>query len=79
MEPSVQKPIVYEICIEGEVDPCWSKRLSLVAIKRVYQGENGLITVLSGEIADQATLFGLLLALYDLKLPLVSVQRMEGL
>lgn len=78
MELSEPRPTVYEICVEGVLDPWWSKRLGAVSIDSVAQGETGALTVLSGEVFDQATLFGLLLALYDLKLPLVSVRRLPG-
>lgn len=77
MDISEQKPAAYEICVEGTLDPCWPKWLSVAAINEVDRGEKGKLTILSGEIADQATLFGLLLALYDLRLPLVSVKRLD--
>lgn len=77
MELAEKKPTVYEICVEGILEPWWSKRLGAVSVHSVAEDEMGILTVLSGEIFDQATLFGLLLALYDLKLPLVSVKRLE--
>ena len=76
MEPAEPKPTAYEICVEGTLDPCWSKRLGAVSIHSVEQSETAIRTVLSREVFDQATLFGLLLALYDLKLTLISVRRL---
>jgi hypothetical protein len=35
------------------------------------------ITTLSGSIIDQAALFGVLKALYDMRLPLLSVEYMN--
>jgi hypothetical protein len=42
----------------------------------VTTGDNGE-TVLYGEIADQAALYGLLARLRDLALPLLSVNRLQ--
>jgi hypothetical protein len=63
----------YEIKVEGQVDPQWSEWLGGLAIYHDDVG-NSLIT---GEVADQAALHGLLVKIRDLGLPLVSLARIE--
>jgi hypothetical protein len=57
---------------EGMLDPGWSDRLGGLRIRSVA-GRGRPTTVLSGRLQDQAALVGVLVALYDLGLPLVSV------
>ena len=59
----------YEICVRGHLDPHWSDWFEGFAIALKDNGE----TRLSGPVIDQAALFGLLMKVRDLGLPLVSV------
>ncbi len=61
----------YEIRIEGHLTERWSDWFDGLAITHDRNGE----TVLSGPLADQAALFGLLARLHALNLTLVSVSR----
>jgi hypothetical protein len=70
-DPSHQ--IVYQIRIEGHLDDQWADWFSGLS---VTLEENG-ITLLTGPVADQAALFGLLKKVRDLGMPLVSVNRVE--
>jgi hypothetical protein len=56
-----------EIRVKGRIDEQWSEWLDGLAITHTGQDE----TVLTGSIADQAALYGLLSKLRDLGLPLV--------
>jgi hypothetical protein len=58
-----------EIRIKGRIDPHWSDWFADLAITHSGQDE----TILSGEVVDQAALYGLIARLRDLGLPLVSV------
>ncbi len=64
-------PHVYEIRVEGHLADCWSDWFEGLAIRNEPDGE----TVLSGLIADQAALYGLLNKIHNLNLILVSVMR----
>ena len=65
----------YRIRIQGTLDPCWSNRLGGVTIYLEERtSSSNTVTILEGKITDQAALFGLLVALYDLRLPLLSVE-----
>jgi hypothetical protein len=60
-----------EIRIKGQIDERWSDWFEGLTITHSDQGE----TLLTGEVADQAALYGLLAKLRDLGLPLVSVKH----
>jgi hypothetical protein len=62
-----------EIVIRGHIDPDWSEWLAGLAIAH---DERDCAT-LSGEVADQSALYGLLSRLRDLGLALVSVTSVE--
>jgi len=69
---SVQ-PTIYQIRIEGHLDEQWTDWFSGLSFCIEENGD----TLLTGAIADQAALFGLLKKIRDLGLPLVSVNRVE--
>lgn len=61
-----------EIRVKGRIDERWSEWLDLT-ITHTDQDE----TVLTGFIADQAALYGLIAKLRDLGLPLLAVNFAE--
>ncbi len=63
----------YKIVVKGHLENHWSQWFEDMAIQNLPDGE----TVLSGVVADQAMLHGLLAKIRDLGLPLISVQRLE--
>ena len=63
----------YEICIQGHLDQRWSHWFEGFAIALKDNGE----TRLSGPVADQAALYGLLIKVQNLGLPLVSILRIQ--
>lgn len=64
----------YQICIQGFLDKSWSDRMGGVAIQVQSSPGEAPITVLTGAFQDQAALAGVLNTLYDLGLPLLSVE-----
>ena len=62
-----------EIRAKGQIDAHWSSWFEGLMVTHTAQGE----TVLTGDVTDQATLYGLLAKLRDLGLPLVSVSSRE--
>jgi hypothetical protein len=60
----------YEIRVAGHLDPRWTARLHGL---RVEQRTDGTCT-LTGTLADQAQLHGVLARVRDLGIPLVSVR-----
>jgi hypothetical protein len=74
---TVDQPATYCIRVVGYLDENWSARLAGLEIKPTEkEGKQG-VTTLSGPIIDQAALFGVLKALYDMRLPLLSVECVE--
>lgn len=59
-----------EIRVKGRIDEHWSDWFDELAITYTDRDE----TMLTGPIADQAALYGLIARLRDLGLPLVSVK-----
>ena len=64
-------PVVYQIRVEGHLDPSWSEWLAGMTMNLLENGE----TLLSGPVADQAALHGLLAKIRDLNLVLLSVVK----
>jgi len=65
-------PTWYEIRLQGRLDPRWSARFEGMVMTTGHG-----ITVLTGDVADQAALHGLLHRLRDIGLPLLAVTRVE--
>lgn len=82
MEPGHAKPgtlgAIYRIVVQGHVALYWSQWFGDLAAT-CTQDPGGLpVTVLTGPVADQPALRGILNKLWDLNLTLVSVARMTG-
>ncbi|MEM6437357.1 MAG: hypothetical protein AAF773_26395 [Cyanobacteria bacterium P01_D01_bin.115] len=63
----------YEICVKGHLARHWSDWFEGFEIALKDNGE----TLLSGPVVDQAALYGLLIKVRDLGLPLVSVMHIQ--
>ena len=64
----------YCIYVQGILDENWSDRLGGMTITTTGKPEESPVTRLSGHLLDQAALLGILITLYDLRLPLLSVK-----
>ena len=69
----MEKPCVYEIRVEGHLADRWSDWFDGLAIRNQPAGE----TLIRGQIADQAALFGVLNKIQALHLILISVARVS--
>jgi len=70
---------MYEIKIKGILDKHWNQWFEGMTLKRVKNVESGQeCTLITGLIADQPALHGLLAKIRDLNLILVSVQRINS-
>ena len=65
------KPAIYEIRVRGKLDERWSRWFADLQIIPQPDGH----TLLTGPIADQAALYGLISRMRDLGLVLISVRR----
>lgn len=60
--------------VKGHLENRWARRFEGLAITLLPGGE----TALTGPLADQAALHGVLATIRDLGLPLLSVHRITG-
>lgn len=66
---------VYSIRIHGVLDQQWQAELGNLHIASYLPGDGGVspVTMLIGEVADQAALEGILGLIYEIGLPLLEV------
>ena len=67
-------PAIYQIRVKGNLEQKWSDWFDGFAIEPQPNDE----TLLTGFVADQAALYGILNKISNLGLPLLSVQRKKG-
>jgi hypothetical protein len=75
---TLDQPAYYQIEVVGHLDAkraTWFEGLTLV---NEFGEDDAPITVMTGEVLDQAVLHGLLTRIRDLGLPLLSVTRVES-
>jgi hypothetical protein len=71
-EREYDKPAVYEIVVKGKLDTRWTRWFADLQV--IYQPNGN--SLLTGPIADQSSLYGVISRLRDLGIVLISVQRM---
>ena len=76
--PPFDRPAFYQIIVQGRIDPTWQDRLEGLAILSIDRETSPPITTLQGQLTDQSALAGVLNTLYELHLPVLSVNRLEG-
>jgi len=64
---------VYKIVVKGQLDSEWAEWFDGLTITPTTSGE----TILTGPLADQTALHGVLIKIRDLGLPLLSLMRVE--
>ncbi|MCA9956782.1 MAG: hypothetical protein KC434_18760 [Anaerolineales bacterium] len=69
METKQPQPEIFEIRLQGQLDTRWASWFDGLTITQTEDGD----TVLTGPVADQAALHGLLKKVRDLGLPLLSI------
>lgn len=71
------KPARYCICVKGFLDESWSSRLSGMQIRNHVPSKIVPATEITGEVRDQTELLGVLNNLYEMHLPLISVEYLS--
>ncbi len=71
---TLDQPGQYRILIQGHLSQGWVKWFGELALTIGYDEAGQPITTLSGMIADQAELHGILIRIRDLGLPLLLVE-----
>jgi hypothetical protein len=68
----------YEIIVGGELHESWSQWLGDMKIHPVENTNGETMTILAGNIQDQAALRGTLNKIWDMHLTLISVKRVDA-
>ncbi len=68
----------YEIKVQGQLDSLWAQWFEGMQLSEVENGESGVAcTLISGPVADQPALHGLLIKIRDLNLKLISIRMIK--
>ena len=70
-------PATYRIEVEGHIDESCSDRLGGMRITTRRRKDQTTVTTLVGRVRDQAELTGLLNSLYELHLPILTVENLK--
>ncbi len=70
-------PATYRIRVQGSIDSAWLDMLGGMRILTDSTPGKETVTTLVGYLVDQAALCGVLKALYDLRIPLLSVENLD--
>ena len=68
----------YQIVVQGRLDDSWATWLDGMTIARTHARDGTPVVVLTGPVADQAALRGLLSRLWDLNLTVIAMRRIES-
>jgi hypothetical protein len=71
---TVDQPIECEIEVQGRLEEHWSRWFDDMDIGVRRRADGPTVTVISGTVADQAALHGLLNRIRDLGIPLLAVK-----
>ena len=74
---SFSTPAVYQIKVQGALSDDWSERLGGLQISVSRKKTGNTISILTGMISDQTALSGILNALYDSHITVLSVNLMK--
>ncbi|MFC1960848.1 hypothetical protein ACFLYO_09060 [Chloroflexota bacterium] len=74
---TLDQPATYQIKVPGHLDASWIDWAGEMLVVTQQEADGSMTTILSGPVADQAALQGLLRRLYSLGLPLISVIWIE--
>ena len=70
------EPAIYRICIQGTLDKNWSNYCGGMAIEHERDPHHHAVTIMTGRLADQSALVGILNSLHDIGYPILSVEYM---
>ena len=68
-------PATYRIRVRGTLDPAWVDSFCGLSVQPSERERD--VTILAGTLPDQAALLGVLNALYDLQVPLLSIVTID--
>lgn len=72
--PTFDSAAIYRIHVRGRIAPSRSDWFQGMSVHLLAQGDSPESTRLEGELPDQAALVGVLNTLYEMHLPVISVE-----
>ena len=75
--PDLDLSAVYRIKVRGRLKESWSDWFDGMTIEFLFGPDGMTVTMLTGVIADQSALYGVLNKVRDLGLILLSVERVD--
>ncbi len=69
---------IYRIRIQGTLDKNWSDYCGGMTIEHERDAHQHAVTAMTGQLADQSALVGILNSLHDIGCPILSVERIEA-
>jgi hypothetical protein len=72
---SFDRPATYRIVVKGRIDQLWFEDLGGMEIHIESHENEPAITLLTGQVRDQAELMGILNSLYELHMTVLSVEH----
>ncbi len=72
-----EAPASYRIRVQGHLDDSWSDRLGGMVLTRAFTEDKQPMTILIGHLNDQATLSGIMNALYSMHMSVISVEFLD--
>ncbi|HMR67549.1 MAG TPA: hypothetical protein PKE64_26360 [Anaerolineae bacterium] len=70
-------PARYRVCIQGRLDNTWSDEFGGMTFTNYLESGRSMVTILTGQVMNQAELMGVLNHLYGLGFPFLSVECVE--
>ncbi len=74
---TLDRPATYQIIIQGQLGPDWSDWFDGLKLVNDCDAQGSAVTILTGPVADQAALHGLLGKIYNLGLPLRAINCLD--
>jgi hypothetical protein len=68
----------YRIEVQGRIDASWSEWLDCMSIRYERDAQGSPLSVLTGRVADQAALRGLLGKIWNMNLSVIGLHRLEA-
>jgi hypothetical protein len=75
--PTLYEPAIYQIKVVGHLDINKAMWFDSMVLTNIFENDGTPVTLISGKVADQAMLFGLIGSIRDLGLPLLSIIFIE--
>ena len=72
-KPALNERAAYQVKVQGRLDESWSRWFGEMTITRQGGDDDTSITTITGFVADQSSLRGILSRIWDMNLKLISV------